>query len=498
MMQGNVDVLKSAVDSAKGRYSEHFLAAIDVGLAVQEGDRPQEAENWRPFFEPPKADETSEQGPPPIPAQEALTLLQAVLQQQEPDLEKARTMLAEILARGACTEEVDREIKKTDGLITRMKGVVGSLFSGPKKPQRQLQGVMQDMSELEEHAHHMQSGGENALLALRGMVLEKAGRIKQDLAHIGDEMERRERLLNFAMNPLTQLRDKHRHPEGLAGEHMPKLVGVLLCETQAPMDGDVIGRQIPLGSKAIAIGRGNDNQIRIHHRSISRDHARITPHKGGWILTNRSQGEETFLNGRRINQQMMQVGDHIQLGKVGFRFQIREKLPPGMHSQEVPEAQEDATILDTSNDLSSLELPGRDELLGQLDKLIGEKTQPSEGAAVLALHFSNLKYVLSKLTPNKGERLVGILMDRVKKSLTDRDLLGRIGPDRLAIVVHVRNEQAARRLAETILANLRLKVQSPIKGKFLTIEVRMGIGMAGDGLEVGTVLEQAIKGLGHA
>jgi serine/threonine protein kinase len=83
-------------------------------------------------------------------------------------------------------------------------------------------------------------------------------------------------------------------------------------------------REIPLRPGPNVVGRGRDAGVRIHHKSMSRHHARILIRDGEATLEDLQSKNGTFLNGERIESPVrLEDGDTFRLGSVSITFRDR-------------------------------------------------------------------------------------------------------------------------------------------------------------------------------
>ena len=85
-----------------------------------------------------------------------------------------------------------------------------------------------------------------------------------------------------------------------------------------------IGRAYLLPSRTLHIGRSNNNDIVLPYQGISRQHARLLPVDGNFLLSDLESHNGTFINGHRIKEARLYAGDSIQFGKLRFVFRMIE------------------------------------------------------------------------------------------------------------------------------------------------------------------------------
>lgn len=81
------------------------------------------------------------------------------------------------------------------------------------------------------------------------------------------------------------------------------------------------GEVIPLGA-AIALGRGEGNDIVINDSCVSHEHACITYYKNNYWLADLRSTNHTYLNDRTVvDEVQLQNGDLIKIGRITFKFE---------------------------------------------------------------------------------------------------------------------------------------------------------------------------------
>lgn len=86
------------------------------------------------------------------------------------------------------------------------------------------------------------------------------------------------------------------------------------------------GAEFALGRTVTRIGRAEELDIWINHRSISREHAEITMDGANLKIRDLGSANGMRINGRETKQGQLKSGDVLELGQVRFRF-----VPAGEH-----------------------------------------------------------------------------------------------------------------------------------------------------------------------
>ena len=76
--------------------------------------------------------------------------------------------------------------------------------------------------------------------------------------------------------------------------------------------------EIILTHDDMLIGRGQDCDIIIPHVSVSRAHARVKWSRQGYILFDLQSKTGTYVNGRRIEENLIKKGWIVGIGEVEF------------------------------------------------------------------------------------------------------------------------------------------------------------------------------------
>lgn len=100
---------------------------------------------------------------------------------------------------------------------------------------------------------------------------------------------------------------------------------------------NLAGQEFPITKTEAVIGRTEDNDIQLDHRSVSRHHAKIVTSGTNYKIVDLGSANGTLVNDEQYAQLALKSGDLIELGHVKLRF-----VPPGASYTFTPE--ERATI----------------------------------------------------------------------------------------------------------------------------------------------------------
>lgn len=131
-----------------------------------------------------------------------------------------------------------------------------------------------------------------------------------------------------------------------------------------------------LSSGITVIGRRHDCDLRIPLMSVSRRHCQLNRDEGVLKIRDLGSRNGTYLNGKRIDEAVIQAGDYIEVGPLKFVLQIdgepKDIAEPELAAQVLP--QESASTSDSAADdfESFIELDELDSSEGESDSLLDE------------------------------------------------------------------------------------------------------------------------------
>lgn len=107
------------------------------------------------------------------------------------------------------------------------------------------------------------------------------------------------------------------------------------------VDDDQANRtEIQLVRDSYSLGRSPSSTIQLTERNVSRAHAKLTLRKNFWVLSDLQSHTGTFLNGNRIDQEVvLQHGDIFEVGDYRMRL-----IDESVVDQPVARADESATL----------------------------------------------------------------------------------------------------------------------------------------------------------
>lgn len=85
-----------------------------------------------------------------------------------------------------------------------------------------------------------------------------------------------------------------------------------------------VDRRFKIRAERVRIGRDPANDIVLDEPDISLEHARIVRSGGEWRVVDLRSTNGVFINGARVQQGVLQYGDHVAFGPASFIFAPRD------------------------------------------------------------------------------------------------------------------------------------------------------------------------------
>jgi pSer/pThr/pTyr-binding forkhead associated (FHA) protein len=193
-----------------------------------------------------------------------------------------------------------------------------------------------------------------------------------------------------------------------------------------------IVKEVPVGSRAVSIGRSPDNDLPVDNLAVSNYHARVYFEAGKLVVEDLDSLNGTFLNDMRVERATLRDGDSIWVGKHHIKVDAS-------HDNAVPVDYGRKTNAPRINETMVLDTKVRREMLQQAAAM-GERTQFAAGRLkvptliVLAGKTDQKEYALTNKLTVIGKsslatvRLKGWFKPAMAAQINQRDDGYYIGP----------------------------------------------------------------------
>ena len=86
--------------------------------------------------------------------------------------------------------------------------------------------------------------------------------------------------------------------------------------------GNPKGKQVEIPSGTLTVGRAEDSDLIIASTRVSRHHCEIANEAGKLAIRDKGSGNGTFVNGEKVQQQVLGPGDEVRIGPLTFVVEI--------------------------------------------------------------------------------------------------------------------------------------------------------------------------------
>lgn len=115
--------------------------------------------------------------------------------------------------------------------------------------------------------------------------------------------------------------------------------------------GNDKGCRFELTGETVVIGRGLNCSIRLNDVEISRRHVELRKTEKGWLLADLESSNGVYINGAKVREQLLAIGDQIQIGRTLLAYSpsaavpSREEMNPVVDFARSPQSQDQSRII---------------------------------------------------------------------------------------------------------------------------------------------------------
>ncbi len=194
------------------------------------------------------------------------------------------------------------------------------------------------------------------------------------------------------------------------------------------LTGDLLAVPIPLEREAVILGRALEADVRVNDAKISRQHAVVTAvvdeetKATAYVLTDLDSRNGTYLNGERIEREVLQNGDKIAVGEQILRFDLLDEIDR--------EYQQQIRRLVSHDDLTGL-LSSR-SFFSELRRETARASADGDSFCVVMMDvdfFKKVNDTYGHLTGSKTLEEIGVC---ITQNLRSGDVAARFGGEEFA------------------------------------------------------------------
>jgi diguanylate cyclase (GGDEF)-like protein len=265
-----------------------------------------------------------------------------------------------------------------------------------------------------------------------------------------------------------------------------------LVATLVVVRGPDIGRHYPLRRNRVVLGRGEQADILLPDKQVSRAHAVVEGLRMGeemfYRLVDIGSSNHVFVNGRRVDSHPLSEGDKIQLGNMVLKFELHDAIDARFHTEVRQRIRyDDLTGLLTFESF-------RTALRWELERYASSP----KGCAVVMMDLDDFKKLNDAHGHPAGSAVLAEVGVLIRAKLRHFDVAARYGGEEFVAYLPETEAAealtAAERLRHVLAEHLFLHAERPIR-----LTISMGIAhFPGDGRELAALVAVADERLYRA
>ncbi len=213
--------------------------------------------------------------------------------------------------------------------------------------------------------------------------------------------------------------------------------------------GEGLGRRADIGAAPVLVGRSQEADLVIVHRSVSREHCRIWREGNSYRIRDLGATNATRVNEARIERDtILADGDQVTVGESILKFISQDSVEARYHEEIYQLATHDA-LTDLNNRRHFIELA---------DNEIARATRHGRALSLCILDVDLFKPVNDRYGHISGDEVLRQIAGLLREQVRNDDIAARIGGEEFALLLPESDAEAARvfadRLREVIAATL--------------------------------------------
>jgi len=246
---------------------------------------------------------------------------------------------------------------------------------------------------------------------------------------------------------------------------------------------------LSIDSDEFTFGRGDDCNAVVREDSASRKHAKIIRKGEKWFLVDLGSTNGTWINEERIQNQQLNSGDRIRIGRWTFKFFDENNVEAHYHESVYQMMTQDA-LTGAWNKRYLKDVLEREVLRHRRSKL---------PLGLLMIDFDRFKAINDDHGHLVGDEILSEFGKRICDAKRASEVFARFGGDEFTIVLVNSDYEASRLAAERLMAAVVSEPFQTSEGTFdCTFSSGFAVCLPGDNLSADELLEAADQKLYEA
>ena len=247
--------------------------------------------------------------------------------------------------------------------------------------------------------------------------------------------------------------------------------------------GEGLGKRADIEGKPVVVGRSQEADLHIPHKSVSRQHCEIWRDGDSYRIRDLGATNRTRVNEQPVTETALADGDHVTLGECILKFISHSSVEARYHEEVYQLATHDALT----------ELCNRRHFIELVDKEIARAQRHGRPLVMCIIDVDLFKPVNDQYGHIAGDGVLRQLAAVVRSFVRGEDIAARIGGEEFAVLLPESDLDAALAFAD----RLRLAVAEEtfvLGGEPRRITISIGVAGLGPGREDRSQLMQAADG----
>jgi diguanylate cyclase (GGDEF)-like protein len=228
--------------------------------------------------------------------------------------------------------------------------------------------------------------------------------------------------------------------------------------------GEGLGRRADIDAEPVLIGRSQEADLSIVHKSVSREHCRIWRDGGDYRVRDLGATNPLRVNESVVAEAVLADGDHITIGESILKFISHTSLEARYHEEIYQLATHDALT----------DLYNRRHFNEMMEKEIARAMRHQRALALCIVDVDLFKPVNDRYGHISGDEVLRQIAGQIHRHVRNDDIAARIGGEEYAVLLPECDVGAAFSFAERLREAIAAVVFSP-GGEPQRITVSIGI-----------------------
>ncbi len=228
--------------------------------------------------------------------------------------------------------------------------------------------------------------------------------------------------------------------------------------------GEGLGRRADVDERAVVVGRSQEADLHIPHKSVSRQHCQIWRDGDEYRIRDLQATNPTQVNDHPIEETVLVDGDHITLGESILKFISHSSVEARYHEEIYQLATHD----------SLTDLHNRRHFIEMADKEIARAMRHQRMLTMCIIDVDLFKPVNDRYGHISGDNVLRQIASVLRRHVRSDDFAARIGGEEFAVLLPECDIDAAYGFAERLRQAIA-EVEFKLGNEPQTITVSIGI-----------------------